>query len=493
MADIPFSQIPSTLRVPLFYAEVDNSQANSATQVQRTLIIGPKTGLGTGIVDRATPCIGGNDAAILAGPNSQLAQMVDAYRANDAFGELWVGLLHDDASAVAATATITFTAAATAPGVYTVYIGAIKYQVPVTTAMNVTAIALALKNMIVADKRQTVSANASAGVITLTADCKGIAGNDYPIYEYYGGASAGEVAPVGLATTIVAFASGAINPSLTNLLAACGDKAFDFIVCPYNDSTSQASIASFLNDQTGRWSWGQQVYGHAFFGTVGTLSTLVTFGDGLNNQHFTYLGWNNAASSAWVLAAALAGTVAVSTRADPGRPMQTLVCNGLLPPQQPDRFTLVMRDQLLHNGISTFTVLAGQVILENIITTYQLNAYAAPDNSYLEIETMFLLMFILRDLRTLVTSKFGRVKLAADSTQTAVAGVVTPSIIKGALIARYAELEQQGIVQGTDEFAQQIIVQQNSQNPNRVDVLYPAILIDQLRIFATLLQFRLQV
>jgi len=44
-------------------------------------------------------------------------------------------------------------------------------------------------------------------------------------------------------------------------------------------------------------------------------------------------------------------------------------------------------------------------------------------------------------------------------------------------------------VQGSAVFAQGLIVQQNSVNPNRVDVLYPAILIDQLRIFALLMQF----
>ena len=36
---IPFSNVPNDVRVPLFYAEVDNSQANTATTVQRALIL----------------------------------------------------------------------------------------------------------------------------------------------------------------------------------------------------------------------------------------------------------------------------------------------------------------------------------------------------------------------------------------------------------------------------------------------------------------------
>ena len=37
---IPFKNVPSNIRVPLFYAEVDNSRANNATINQRALIVG---------------------------------------------------------------------------------------------------------------------------------------------------------------------------------------------------------------------------------------------------------------------------------------------------------------------------------------------------------------------------------------------------------------------------------------------------------------------
>lgn len=44
---VSFSNIPSNLRVPLFYVEIDNSMANSATETQRTLLIG-QIGCGNG-------------------------------------------------------------------------------------------------------------------------------------------------------------------------------------------------------------------------------------------------------------------------------------------------------------------------------------------------------------------------------------------------------------------------------------------------------------
>ena len=52
-------------------------------------------------------------------------------------------------------------------------------------------------------------------------------------------------------------------------------------------------------------------------------------------------------------------------------------------------------------------------------------------------------------------------------------------------------MEYEGYVQGSDIFAQALIVEQNASNPNRVDALWPGTLINQLRIFALLAQFRL--
>ena len=46
-------------------------------------------------------------------------------------------------------------------------------------------------------------------------------------------------------------------------------------------------------------------------------------------------------------------------------------------------------------------------------------------------------------------------------------------------------------MQDSKAFAEGLIVQQNTQNPNRVDALWPGTLINQLRTLALLAQFRL--
>jgi phage tail sheath gpL-like len=43
---IGFKNLPANIRVPLFYAETDNSQANSGQSTQRALIIGQMTSAG---------------------------------------------------------------------------------------------------------------------------------------------------------------------------------------------------------------------------------------------------------------------------------------------------------------------------------------------------------------------------------------------------------------------------------------------------------------
>jgi phage tail sheath gpL-like len=69
---------------------------------------------------------------------------------------------------------------------------------------------------------------------------------------------------------------------------------------------------------------------------------------------------------------------------------------------------------------------------------------------------------------------------------------VTPSVIKGELVAEYARLELKGICENRDLFKAHLIVERNADNPNRLDVLFPPDYVNQLRIFALLNQFRLQ-
>lgn len=490
---VAFKQIPQNLRVPLFYAEVDNSRANSAQQTMRTLIVGQITSTGAATANLPVICPSLGEAQSLAGLGSQLALMYEAYRASDSFGEVWLLPLADAAGATAATGTITLTGSPTANGTVSLYVGGVLVSQPVVASQAVSTIATALAATITAMSSLPVTAAAAAGVITLTAKNKGPGGNEVDLRVNYRGATAGEATPAGLTVAIVAMAGGTTPPTLPTAFAALADQPYDFIVFPYTDATSLDALKALLNDSTGRWSWAQQIYGHGFAAYRGTVGALTTFGVSRNDQHVSILGFYDSPTPAWIVAADFAGTAAVSLRADPGTPLQTLALSTMLAPPIASRFDLSSRNILLWDGISTFNVGAdGTCRLENVITTYQKNGFGAADDSYLEIETLFLLAFVLRDLKSVITSKYARKKLAADGTRFGPgANVVTPAVIKADLIARYRELEYDGFVQNGDAFKAGLVVEKNRTNPNRVDVLWPGIMINQLRIFALLAQFRL--
>lgn len=490
---ISFSNIPSKLRTPLFYAEMDNSQANSATADQRTLIIGQQLDSATQTVGEPFIASSASTVGGVCGYGSILHAMMVAYLANDTAGEIYILPVADGSATVAATGKIAITAVATAAGTLSVYIGGTRVQIAVPTTDTIADVASDLADEINATTALPVTASASAGVVTLTAKNKGTLGNEIDIRLNFLGTSGGEATPTGLGVTITAMSGGTGTPALDDAIANLGDKTFDFIVSAYTDTTSLDSLKELLSDSTGRWSYSEQLYGHALGVATGTYGELTAIGEARNDQHASLLGVYDSPTPPWKWAAAAYGAAAVALRNDPGRPLQTLTLSGVLAPPLASRFSLTERNNLLYSGISTYTVADdGTVALENVITTYQTNSYGDADDSYLEIETMFLLMYVTRYIRSAITTKFARMKLAADGTKFAAgSSIVTPSTIKAELIAQYTALETAGYVQDSDAFAAGLIVEQNSTNVNRVDVLWDGTLINQLRVFALLNQFRL--
>lgn len=495
-----FQTIPGNLRVPLFFGEFDNSQASTATTVQRTLIIGQSLNAKT--AGPAVPVSSAPQVARIAGDGSLLHLMAKAYFANDISGTVYILPLPDDDSKMnAAKGSVEISGSPTENGVISLYIGGVRVQVTVMKGDKATDVCTAIAGAINADGALPVTATAAAtgaaagdnAQITLTAKNKGMTGNDTDIRLNWLGVPGGESTPAGLSVSITPMSGGAGVPELEDALATTGDTGFDFIINPYTDTASMDSVKAFLSDSTGRWSYASQLYGHAFSAISGTYGTLTTAGEARNDQHASLLGVDGSPTPACVWAAAVTGAVAGSLRNDPGRPLQSLKVSGVQAPPEEKRFMLVERNNLLHSGISTFTVANdGTVQIENLITTWQKNSYGNPDDSYLQVETLFTLMYVMRYLRNQITSKFGRMKLAKAGTRFAPGlAIVTTTTIRAEMIAQYKYLEYNGYVQDPEAFAKGLVVAQDESNPNRVNVLWTGTLINQLRILALINQFRL--
>src|SRR5471032_469485 len=212
---VPFSNIPSNLRVPLFYAEVDNSQANSGTQTQRTLIIGQMTSSGAGVANIPVLGQGVSGAKLKGGLGSMLALMTAAYVASDDFGEVWFLPLADAAGAVAATGSVLVAGSPTATGVISLYIAGQLISLTVTTGEVAADIATALAALINSTPDLPVTAAAATATVTLTAKNKGLAGNEIDLRLNYLGAQSGEAIPAGLTLTLTPVTGGTTNPVWT--------------------------------------------------------------------------------------------------------------------------------------------------------------------------------------------------------------------------------------------------------------------------------------
>ncbi|PNK92712.1 phage tail sheath subtilisin-like domain-containing protein [Serratia odorifera] len=490
---VSFNTIPSDIRVPLFYAEMDNSAANTAQTNGPALLFGHVLA-GTSIKPNTLTLMSSGDlAGSLAGRGSQLARMVAAYRKVDPFGELWAIAVPEPAGA-AAKATLTVTGTATASGTVALYIGNVLVQAAVANGDDAAAVAASITSAITAGLELPVTAAAAEGVITLSARHKGLTGNDIPLTLNYRGAAGGEVLPAGINVALVPMAGGTGSPDLSGAIAAMGDELADYIGLPFNDAASIAAIAMEMNDSTGRWSYARQLYGHAYSVKFGDLSSLVTFGDALNIQHITVTGHEETSQTAAdELTALHTARNAVFIRIDPARPTQTGELNGALPPVPGQRFILPEQQSLLSHGIATAYTENGVVRVQRAITTYQKNAYGVKDNSYLDSETLHTSAYVLRRLKSVITSKYGRHKLANDGTRFGPGqAIVTPAVIRGELCATYLQMEREGIVENAELFKKYLIVERNATNPSRLDVLFPPDYVNQLRVFALLNQFRLQ-
>lgn len=488
---VSFNTIPQNLNTPLFYAEVDNSAANTATDDMVALIIAPKLSTAKGESNKLTIAGTAEQATEQFGAGSIMASMVKAYRNQDSLGTLYVVAVDDPTSGTAASQTITVSGTATAAGTLNVYVNSTLVQVGVAVGDEAEDVASALSAAINAETALAVTAQASAGVVTVTSKHKGEIGNDLVLSLNLLGFINGQVTPEGLSVTFGELTKGTGVPELDDAFAALKDEAFEFIGFPFSDATSLDALKTYM---TQAWAYNIQKYGHAYSVRRDTRENLLTFADSRNDEHVSIFGVNpeDPNTNADRLGATL-GQVAVSVKADPARPFQTLELVGLMTPPASARFDQENRESLLKAGIATWKDTNSNTQIERAVTTYTENSYGAADNSYKDAQTLHTLGYIIRFLRTRITSKFGRHKLADDGTKFGEGqAIVTPSTIKAELVSAYGELEYAGLVENSALFKDNLIVERNATDPNRVDCLLPPDLVNQFRIFAMLVQFRLQ-
>jgi phage tail sheath gpL-like len=510
---ISFSNIPANWRMPLYWVEVDPSMAGLPIIRQPALLVGCMLPTGTAQVD--VPKVIGTQASADKefGEGSELANMFRAFFANNFAHEVWGLPVAQLPGATAAIGTLEIKTPPTEAGTVHLYVAG--HHVPTNIGPSDTAamVASAITDSINDDKDLPVTAEVGTVapddvIVTLTAKNTGILGNDIDMRLNFYGRLGGQETPPGLTyefqgdpdLTSAKLSGGNGVPDFANAIANIQTIEYEYVALPYTDSQTLFDWnQEYGFADHGRWGWMRQQFGHIFCAKRGDLSDLVNWGMdpqvNMNSGLISVMGWEvEAPSPVYEVCCAYAAKAARALTNDPARPLQTLSLNKILPARADERFIMSELNTLSGRGIATQkTGSDGQPMIMRETTTYQLNLYSQSDDAYELVTTLATLARLLRNQRHAITTKFPRHKLANDGTRFGVGqAIVTPKIIQAELVSQYRIDEFNGLVEDVASFKQHLIVERDPNDPNRVNVLYPPDLVNQLRVFAVLAQFRLQ-
>ena len=340
---ISFSQIPSEIKVPLYWVEVDPSKAGLPVLKQPALLVG--TMIDSGEAPPDIPIAIGSQAQAdkAFGQGSELSRMFRAFYANNTSGLVYGLPVAEPTGGTAATAIITVTTAPFEPGTIHLYIGGTHVPVNIGATDTINEIHTAISAAINDNEDLPVSSVGTATEVTLTALWKGVGGNEITVAMNYFGTIGGEITPIGLAIALPAtgmLTGGIGTPVFDDAIDALGEQEFEYVAMPFTDAASlDAWDTEYGFSDAGRWGWQRELFGHVFSARRGDYGTLLTFGATRNSGVMSVLGFEKSSPSpAFEWVAAYAGKAQRALINDPARPLQSLSLNQIKPAPLQERF-----------------------------------------------------------------------------------------------------------------------------------------------------------
>lgn len=462
--NISFASIPSSIRKPGKYFEFNNSLAvrTLPSNLQRVLIVAQKLAAGTAAVNEIVQVFDAETAAALFGRGSQAHRMVKAAIKANPYLQLFAMPIADSGTGVAATATITITGPATSAGSVAVNAMGTELVVPVANADSVNTIATAIAAAINAVPDLPVTANAALGVVTLTARNKGLVGNYLKV--------SATAAATGITAVATAFANGLNNPDLAAPLAAAQQGGHEILVVPYQATADLQVLRTHLNFVSGPMEQRRAIGVYAMTSTIGGATTVAA---ALNSERMTGALLPGCMNPSEELAAAYASVIAFEE--DPARPLNTLVLTGIQAPAIASRMSRTEQESCLVNGITPLEVGPGeQVQIVRAITTYTVNAQAVADISWLDLTTIRTMDYVAKACRERIALRFPRDKISER----------TAARVRSELLDVLVKAEELEIVEAVEENKDGLIVERDSQDPNRLNAKIPVDVVNGLHVFA---------
>jgi len=485
---IAFNEIPLVVNTPGAFIEFDSSRAVKGIQIQPhdALIVANKTSSGTATANVPVLARSYEHAVGLFGASSQAAQMVKEYKNQDRLTPCWVIPLADAGAGVASISTWTITGPATAGGEIAFYISGRRFVVSVDSGDSAADIetAAAASAGELTNLPATITAP-GGGVLTATA--KHAAAFTSQIKLGYC-LSPGETLPAGVGITVAYGTAGSGDADHDDAVTAMDETQYNTIAVGVYTA---AEITKMIIELESRDDGMRQIEGVMFGAALDSQADLTTYSANFNSSSFVCVGGEESAllPTPWELAAQAAGMSAYRAQVDPARHLSGQSFSGFSAAPRGSRFTRAERDTLIGGGISTVVAASdGRMLLERFVTTRTTNSQSLADLALFDLTTVRTLHAIRYTIRARISSKFAQFKLADDGSPPR-PKVVTPTVIRAELIALFREWYDLGWVENPDQYKEDLVVERNGSDVNRVDAIIPPDIINSFYVFAGQIQF----
>lgn len=490
---ITFNEINTGTRIPGTRIEINSSKAVSGLGVlEEAIIFGQLTSSGTATALSINSISSVEQSQALFGVGSQLADTIELFVANNP--NIPITAVPLDDAGTNASKTITVTGTATTAATLVVYIGGRKINVPVNIGDDANSIAAAIEAAIDTNPLFIMAASVTTNVVTLVSLNQGEWTEKIPVaispFTFERGGS--ETAPEGVTFVIVSTVTGTGNPDLTAAMDAAPDEIFNYWVNPYNDA---ANLTALDTELVSRFNGNNMFEGHAFSAFLGDFTAIKAHGLTRNSKHnTTQYAEASSLSPEHHWAAAYAGAATAIAQIDAALPWHAQRMFGILPGFKEDRLSDNNRNTLLFSGIATHTVgKDGSITIEYGATNYQKNTLGNADESFLRSQTLLTLSFVRQAYRTRLDARFIAVphKLVGEGAIVSGSGIASPEGVEGEVLSLARELETAGFFELVDQWGENIIVERSGTNLDQIAISIPPDLINQLRQFAMVIEFRL--
>lgn len=476
---ISFAQVPSALRYPGAYIEVDGTQAGLGGDIPAVLLVGQKLASGTAPAGEIVQLSGVQDAITKAGAGSMLAQMAARYRAIDPALDLYILPYADNAAGVQATGTITVNTAPTAAGTLALYIAGKLVSVAMATGQTPTQIATAIAAAITAAGTELpVTAASAAAVVTLTARHKGSCGNNIDLrLNLYR-----ETGVVGLGLTIAAMSAGAGDPAPGNLTTILGQFWYRYVALGINDL---ATLAAWHTESQLRYKPPIQAGFRAFTAMRGDYAAAVAYGTAGNYEHISALSLELNPTSTWEAAAMVTAAAAPKLYNNPVESLEGIALPGMIGKTYHD---WTNANSLLFKGMSVMQVSRdGSCSIKRLISMYQYRPDGSADDAFLDINTAEVMERIRYEQRIGAIKRFTGTA-AAKSNEGYRPGlrITTIDDVRAFLLSLYKHTltEELGWTQAYEYYKTELVVEQDPTNPSRFNYRDTPVLLSPYYILA---------